>query len=145
MPTSYWHTSGVCQMKVAEELLALGFPLSSKREQALRLPFSNGVYSTEYVPSALSWMRQSVGEPDGLVICVLMWSPPAFVRGRASTVNSVVASRKTSAGNVLKSHFKKCVYSQQQNIWWNSMINNLFGNTRLPPVQGSPWKYARLL
>lgn len=104
-------------MKVAEELLALGFPLSSKREQTLRLPFSNGVYSTEYVPSALSWMRQSVGEPDGLVICVLMWSPPAFVRGRASTVNSVVASRKTSAGNVLKSHFKKCIYSQQQNIW----------------------------
>lgn len=104
-------------MKVAEELLALGFPLSSKRKQAPRLPFSNGVYSTKYVPSALSWMRQSVGEPEGLVICVLMCSPPAFVRGRASTVNSVVASRKTSTGNVLKSHFKKCNLFQQQNIW----------------------------
>ena len=91
-------------MKVSEELHALGFPLSSEKTPDQRLPFSNGVYSTKYVPSALSWMRQSVGEPDGLVICVLMWSPPAFVRGRASTVNSVVASRKTSAGNILKSH-----------------------------------------
>lgn len=101
-------------MKVTEELLALGFPLLSKRKQAPRLPFSKGVYSTKYVPSALSWMRQSVGEPDGLVICVLMWSPPAFVRGLASTVNSVVASRKTSTGNVLKSHFKKCIYSNNK-------------------------------
>lgn len=111
-------------MKVSGELLVLGFPLSSKKNKTKplqknkqntkiqKLPFSNGVYSTEYVPSALSWMRQSVGEPDGLVICVLMWSPPAFVRGRASTVNSVVASRKTSAGYILKSHFKNRMYFQ---------------------------------
>lgn len=32
-----------------------------------------------------------------------MWSPPAFVRGRASTVNSVVASRNTSA----EQHFEE--------------------------------------
>lgn len=130
MPTSYWQSSAVCQ-SVRRAACSLASPLKLKNPKQnikQRLPFSNGVYSTEYVPSALSWMRQSAGEPDGLVTCVLMWSPPAFVRGRASTVNSAVASRKTSAGYALKSHLKNHAYFRQQNILWTSMINNSFGN-----------------
>lgn len=78
-------------------------------------------------------MRQSAGEPDGLVTCVLMWSPPLFVRGRASTVNSAVASRKTSAGYILKSHFKNRKYFRRQNVLLTLRINNSFGNTAKHP------------
>lgn len=50
---SYWQTSTVCQMKVLEEMLAVGFPLSKGKKMTKNnktkqqtLPFSNGVYST---------------------------------------------------------------------------------------------------
>ena len=59
------------------------------------LPASIGVYMHLYVPSLLLLTRASVRIPDGAVTNDFTLPSPEGVTERASTVKSVVDSRKT--------------------------------------------------
>lgn len=66
------------------------------------------------MPSALSVTEQSVSAPDGFLTSAFTWLPPVWVRGRASTVKSVVASRNTAAREQRGTDFERTLKAPSQ-------------------------------